>query len=106
MGDHILEKRDTAEVRLEGDINFRVSPEVRNTLLTACKKDIRQVVVDFSSVTSIDTSGVATLIEGLRWSRKEGKSFVLKNVGTNVRNTLSLAKLETAFQIMPAGLDS
>jgi anti-anti-sigma regulatory factor len=44
---------------------------------------------------------VATLVEGLKWSKKEGKSFVLKNVGTNVRNALTLTKLESVFQIMP-----
>lgn len=101
MGPHVLEQKNRAEVRLQGDINFCVCPEVRETLRMACKEDISEVVVDLSSVTSMDTSGVAALVEGLRWSREKGKSFVLKNVGSSVRDTLSLTKLEAAFQIYP-----
>jgi len=90
-----------AVIELQGEINIYVSPDVRNKLLLVCNKDIKEVIVDLSRVTFMDSSGVATLIEGLKWSKKEKKLFVLKNVSQSVINSLSLTKLETAFIIIP-----
>ncbi len=94
-------KEKTAVIELQGEIDMFVSPNFRDKLLLACNKEVKEVIVDFSRVSFMDSSGVATLVEGLKWSRKEGKSLVLRNVGTNVRNSLSLTKLETVFTIMP-----
>ncbi len=95
------EKENIAEIELQGEIDTNATPYFRDKLLLVCNKDINEVIVDLSLVTFMDSSGVATLVEGLKWSKKEGKSFVLKNVGTNVRNALILTKLETVFKIMP-----
>ncbi len=89
-----------AVIELQGEINMFASPDFRNKLLLVCNEDIKEVIVDFSRVTFMDSSGVATLVEGLKWSKKEKKSFLLKNVGENVINSLSLTKLETAFSII------
>ncbi len=94
-------KEKTALIELQGEIDMYVSPNFRDKLLLACNKEVKEVIVDFSRVTFMDSSGVATLVEGLKWSKKEGKSFVLKNAGTNVMNALSLTKLETVFAIIP-----
>jgi anti-sigma B factor antagonist len=94
-------KESIAEVELQGEIDTNTTPYFRDKLLLVCNKDIKEVIVDLALVTFMDSSGVATLVEGLKWSKKEGKSFVLKNVGTNVRNALTLTKLESVFQIMP-----
>ena len=95
------ENDNIAEIELQGEIDTSVTPYFRDKLLLVCNKDINGVVVDLSLVTFMDSSGVATLVEGLKWSKKEGKSFILKNVGTHVRNALTLTKLESVFQIMP-----
>ncbi len=94
------EKENIAVIELQGEIDIYVSPDFRDKLLLVCNKDIKEVIVDLSGVTFMDSSGVATLVEGLKWSKKEGKSFILKNVGTNVLNSLSLTKLDTVFKII------
>ncbi len=99
-------KEQITLIELQGEIDMYVAPNFRNKLLLACNKEAKEVVVDFSRVTFMDSSGVATLIEGLKWSKKEGKSFVLKNAGINVINSLSLTKLETVFTIIPDGHNS
>ena len=93
--------KEVALLELQGEINLYASPDFRDKLLLVCNKEVKEVIVDLSRVTFMDSSGVATLIEGLKWSRKEGKSFVLMNVSTNVKNSLSLTKLETVFKIIP-----
>ncbi len=95
------ENKEIAVLELQGEINLYVSPDFRDKLLLVCNKKFKEVVVDLSRVTFMDSSGVATLIEGLKWSKKEGKSFVLANVSSNVINSLSLTKLETVFKIIP-----
>ncbi len=93
-------KENIAVIELQGEIDMYVSPDFRDKLLLACNKEIKEVIVDFSLVTFMDSSGVATLVEGLKWSKKEGKSFGLRNVGTKVKNSLSLTKLDTVFDIV------
>ncbi len=99
-------KENVAVIELQGEIDMFVSPNFRDKLLLACNKEVKEVIVDFSRVSFMDSSGVATLVEGLKWSKKEGKPFVLRNVGTNVRNSLSLTKLETVFTIIPHAYNS
>lgn len=95
------EKENTAVIELQGELDISVSPDFGDELLLVCNKDIKEVVVDLSLVTFMDSSGVATLVEGLKWSKKEEKSFVLRNVSATVINSLSLTKLETVFKIIP-----
>jgi len=95
------EKGNSAEIELQGVVDVYVSPNFRDELLLVCNKEINEVTIDLSGVSFMDSSGVATLVEGLKWGKKEGKSFILKNVGINVMNALFLTKLEKLFKIIP-----
>jgi anti-sigma B factor antagonist len=53
-------------LRLRGRLNIDSSPEFRDRLLTTLRKGSREVVVDFAEVIYMDSSGLATLIEGLK----------------------------------------
>jgi anti-sigma B factor antagonist len=96
------EQENIAILELEGEINMYASPDFRDKLLLVCNEVMQEVIVDFSQVTFMDSSGVATLVEGLKWSKRSEKSFVLKNVGANVKNSLALTKLDTVFKILPS----
>jgi anti-sigma B factor antagonist len=100
------EKENIAVLELQGEINMYASPDFRDKLLLVCNEVMQEVIIDFSLVTFMDSSGVATLVEGLKWSKKTEKSFVLKNVGANVKNSLTLTKLDTVFKILPNASDS
>ena len=88
-------------LELQGEINMYASPDFRDKLLLVCNDLVQEVIVDFSHVTFMDSSGVATLVEGLKWSKRSEKSFVLKNVGTSIKDSLALTKLDTVFKILP-----
>ncbi len=92
---------NTAEIELQGEIDVYVSPNFRDELLMVCNKKFNKVTIDLSSVSFMDSSGVATLVEGLKWGKKEGRSFILKNVSKNVINSLFLTKLDKEFNIIP-----
>lgn len=100
------EKENIAVLELQGEINIYASPDFRDKLLLVCNERNQEVIIDFSHVTFMDSSGVATLVEGLKWSKKAKRSFILKNVSTDVKNSLILTKLDTVFKILPNASDS
>ncbi len=63
--------RDGAVASLYGRIDIDSSPAVRDRLLALLNAPHPNVInIDFSAVTHIDSSGVATLIEALRVARR------------------------------------
>ena len=71
---------------------------MRQNLLDILGK-ARAVIVDLAGVTMIDSSGIASLLEGFQEARKKGKDFVLAAPGDPVIRVLKLARLDTVFQI-------
>ena len=93
------QKGDIALVYVEGEIDMFTSPNLRDTLLPYFTSKTRAVVVDLSQVTFMDSSGIATLVEGLQWSKKQKRQFILTGLGETVHNALSLTKLDNVFSI-------
>ena len=54
-------------MRLNGHLNIDSSPALRNRLLSMLREQsTKTVIVDLTRVSYIDSSGIATLIEGLK----------------------------------------
>lgn len=94
-------KGKVALVYVEGEIDMFTSPNLRDTLLPYFKPSTPAVIVDLSKVSFMDSSGIATLVEGLQWSKKEDRQFILAGLGETVFNALSLTKLDNVFSIEP-----
>lgn len=85
---------------ISGDIDFANSPEVRQSLLREIRESrVPRVVVNLSGVRYIDSSGVASLIEGLKASRDLGSRFILFGLSTAAREVLQLSRLLKVFEI-------
>ena len=84
---------------MKGDVDLYTSPELRSALMKAIPKAAGTVGVDLSDVTYMDSSGVATLIEGLRAAGAKKVPFVLVAPSKSVMNVLQLARLGTVFEI-------
>jgi len=87
-----------AIVELTGDIDLSCSPQARSTIL-ACLDDARHVLVDLAKVTYIDSSGVASLVEGYQMAKKHKLRFGLVGVSEAALNVLKLARLDKVFPI-------
>jgi len=85
---------------LHGSVDLQTSPRLFTTLMTLFADTVSSVLVDLSAVAVIDSSGIATLVEGLNWSHKSGGSFRLTGVSDRVRDAFGLAKLEQEFTIV------
>jgi len=57
------------------------SPEVRKALLSVFKKGPSHIIMDLAGVLYIDSSGIATFVEGLQLSRKGVTRFTLAGAG-------------------------
>jgi anti-sigma B factor antagonist len=85
-------------VALEGEIDLEQAGAVRRALLDSLKKG-RNILVDLSKVTYIDSSGIASLVEGLQVAKKQKSELALVAVSQRVRRVLELARLDKVFQI-------
>jgi len=85
-------------VALKGEVDMRHSPQARKIIL-ASLEHARPVLVELTGVTYIDSSGVASLIEGLQLAKKRQVDFCLAGVSTPVMNVLKLARLDRVFLI-------
>ncbi|MBC8338803.1 MAG: STAS domain-containing protein [Alphaproteobacteria bacterium] len=100
----VSERENLVIITLLGDVDLEFSGALREILLDAVVQ-AAGVVVDMSGVKMIDSSGVASLLEGFQTARKRGKGFVLADIGVAVDRVLKLARLETVFEIAD-GVDS
>ena len=85
---------------ISGDIDLSTSPDLREPLLRELR-ELRtpRVVLNLKAVRYIDSSGVASLVEGLKASRDVGSRFILFGLNTTVREVLQLSKLVRIFEI-------
>ncbi|AXC14559.1 hypothetical protein ACPOL_5309 [Acidisarcina polymorpha] len=58
-----------------------------------------RVLLNLSDVRYIDSSGIASLIEGLKASRDVGARFSLCNLNQTVREVMQLSRLVKIFEI-------
>ena len=85
---------------VSGDIDLATSPELRKALLRELRElRMPRVVLNLKAVRYIDSSGVASLVEGLRASRDVGSRFILFGLNTTIRDVLQLSKLLKVFEI-------
>ena len=85
---------------ISGDIDLVNSPEVRGLLLHELRENRRpRVLINLSKVRYMDSSGVASLVEGLKASRDLGSRFILFGLSRNAREVLQLSRLLSVFEI-------
>jgi anti-sigma B factor antagonist len=85
---------------ITGDIDLATSPELRKALLRELREvRMPRVILNLKAVRYIDSSGVASLVEGLKASRDVGSRLVLFGLNTTIREVLQLSKLVRIFEI-------
>ncbi len=85
---------------ISGDIDLAHSPQMRKTLLGEIKeKRIPKVFLNLKNVRYIDSSGIASLVEGLKASRDVGSRLILFGLSNNVREVMQLSRLQKIFEI-------
>jgi anti-sigma B factor antagonist len=94
----VREEAGYSVVELAEDVDLSCSPQARAAIL-GCLENDQNVLVDLSQVTYIDSSGVASLVEGYQTARKRELQFGLVSVSQPAMSVLQLARLDKVFPI-------
>ncbi|MDX8383686.1 MAG: STAS domain-containing protein [Ghiorsea sp.] len=90
-----------AEITVQGDVTIQSSPALRNAMLPFLNgSGVTSIQVNLAGVEFMDSSGIATLVEGLQWSKKSDGKFVLAGLTATVRDVFELAKLDSVIEII------
>lgn len=85
---------------ITGDIDLAHSPAMRKALLQEIKeKKTPKVLLNLEKVRYIDSSGIASLVEGLKASRDMGSRLILYGLSKTVREVMELSRLQKIFEI-------
>ncbi|MDT8399682.1 MAG: STAS domain-containing protein [Pseudomonadales bacterium] len=83
-------------LELSGEIDLHQSPELREKILASLKRK-SALLLDLAQVSYIDSSGIASLVEGFQTARDSGLRFALLRVSKPVAQVLSLTRLDNIF---------
>jgi len=89
---------DNGVLILGEEIDLDQSPLVRDNIKELFEK-CKSVAVDLEKVSYIDSSGIASLVEGMQIGKKTNKQFSLINVSNEVMKVVTLAHLDKIFKI-------
>lgn len=93
-GSDVAEKLD-----FHGRITIENSNEMRKALMRALRAKPADLSVDFSGVSYIDTSGLATLVEASRIAHKQGTKLSLTGVHDQPQYLLQISHFDKIFDI-------
>ena len=85
-------------ISLIGELDLNVSPLARQQILKYLDKK-NNVMVDMSAVDYIDSSAIASLVEGLQHAKKQKLDFGLLGVTQATMRVLQLTRLDKVFPI-------
>jgi anti-sigma B factor antagonist len=88
-------------LRLAGEIDLSTSPELRARLQQHAKAKCPALVLDFSEVRYIDSSGLATIVEYVQHARAFDGRLALAHVSDRVRTIFELVRLHEILPIHP-----
>lgn len=88
-------------IRVEGEVDMSTSPELRHFMARVFQKGPEHIIVDFAGAPFMDSSGIATMVEGLQLSRKTGARLTLAGLRPQVDAVFELAYLKGVFEIVP-----
>ena len=91
----------TGILALDGEIDLYRSPQVKESLDPLIAKKLPRILLDFSAVTYIDSSGLATMIETLQRIQSYGGTFAMFGLRDSVRSVFEIARLDQIFRLFP-----
>jgi len=95
------EEEGIVDLRLSGEIDLHASPKLRERLHEIAQRETSALVIDFSGVAYIDSSGLATLVEYVREAKAHNGKLALHGLQPKVKMVFELVRLNELFAIQP-----
>ncbi len=97
---HVDRNGSSAVVQIKGIVDSETSPELLRRMLELFKQGGQdRVILDFKGVESIDSSGIASLVEGLYEAKTRNARLILSGLNEVTRERLALTLLTRVFEI-------
>ena len=98
---HITQTKvgDFVSVAIEGEVDLNSSPQLRKVFTELAEKGTQKILVNFSKVSYIDSSGLATLIEMMQRLKKGEGKMCLVNMSDKIKSLFEITKLDKLFAI-------
>ena len=93
---------ESTVLSVRGEVDLETSPQLWNEMESALERS-RSLKVELKDVSYIDSSGIATLIKGLKHANQSEVSFVILDPSPRVVAVMELAQLHTLFSIERSG---
>lgn len=84
-----------------GRLDAHAAPEMRDMLHRLQDEGHHQILVDMSSVSFVDSTGLTVLVSGMKRCRQAGGDLALTQLQQSVRIIFELTRLDKAFEIHP-----
>lgn len=91
--------QDWETLLLNGEIDLHASPALRKELQACAASKVKKLLIDFSAVDYIDSSGLATFIEYVRSATAYGGKLAFFGLQPKVRTIFDLVRLNELFII-------
>ena len=86
-------------IAITGDIDMFSSPELRDEIMGHIMKKAAALYIDLKSVTYIDSSGIATFVEGLKSMKLYGGKLQFCGIPNSILEIFRFSKLDRVFEI-------
>jgi anti-sigma B factor antagonist len=96
----------TAVLTPTGRLNMVAAPALKSLIEGSVAEGRDRVVVDFSQVVFIDSSGLGALIAGLKATRQAGGDLRIAHVPEQVMTVLRLTNLDRVLRAHPTVADA
>jgi len=85
-------------LELSGEVDLQFSPQLREKILTSLK-DGKHLLIDMEDVSYIDSSGIASLVEGFQTAKSSNLAYGLLSISENALQVLTLTRLDKVFTL-------
>jgi anti-sigma B factor antagonist len=92
---------DVYVISLSGEVDLYTAPELKQQLLEVIAHDGRQVVVDFTDTTFIDSTTLGVLVSGVKRLRSSDGELSLVCSDPNITKIFEITGLDRVFAIYP-----
>jgi len=84
---------------ISGEIDMYSSPQLRDELMGLIHRKVPVLFVDFANVSYIDSSGIATFVEGLKGIISYGGTLKFIGISKKIMEIFTFTKLGKVFKI-------
>lgn len=95
----VVDYKGNTVIALSGEIDMHSSPVLREKLLSVIKDKPTRLIIDFKSVTYIDSSGIATFVEGLKHIKVYSGRLQFSEMPQSIMDIFSFSRLDKVFEI-------